>query len=1067
MSEYVDTKLINCNRLASIESRSGNDSNPAVFTNPLNETIKLNVGDKISLERAFISEVGAGNPSTIEFKGVSRGSNKVATYTDIQFNEKYYTKSNTYDPKYRLGYYRSITTTEVSDDEVDLRDNLAPLVIGYYITSNEYPNYIQHPRRWTANRARRGSVDRDVPKAYTERDSVVDGLPLGLFTINSECPCLADYAKREDITNHIFYKQKIDNTRFTLFIKDKIAYSVGATHDKAQMPQNNHNGIFSEAKYYRVREKLNIEVNKGFNTPSAVANQITQQLTETKNETIFSIYDNDSFERPLTKTIETNTFKPINAQNAYNFSVEAYDGFVAQNLSPLAPVSQLAVDYIATFGYIGVKRPEIFEAGRKLHYEINESPNQPRISNNLGHAISLPDQADEGFTTVGDRPVLNAQTTNEDTTFTLGILYNEETLGLIRDLFDAQALYPELWDNLQDTYAYSVAAVGGLERPTIDNSRFLHMNKYGSLLSTPNPKNVSFGDDAFTQRAAPNNIEMSTQPVFFKYDDTKRDYYVPPEEYTSIAVNGLVYGFAYPVKVTNHDPITGANPRTIYLVGITNGGVGGTPRRLFSEQTSPADPNYRSIEQGRKIGFDFHASAYSTAIITPFSGYMNTDIGVQAAAQHGSGGQDALYQYPTQVNWIRSTGNGALLTDLNPYMTMSYIGANNPAINYNTTTNRFELSRFHTGNNVGNKATAGNRLDFVNSKSMTPPIRQTERLIAPATVNQEAANTVYKINPRPPQFGFSPTFKPYARYNEAYRVQPYPDDADTAIASIPASGANTIKYEGFNANIDPYKIFDSHGGIYIEDWGFDKKNWEDNLWDILGFDYDAVNAPATSKNVLTKRVDNENSNLLYRPTTNAEVVQTDTKNYVTNQFGAVMYYNSLPYPTCVPQYTPRNESGYKQWFYGGGSAFTPPNTQPLELWNEVSVLTQSTTITATDIQKSVLRPYYTIRSNILEGATAIGGNPTGANLPIISIVDKYSAASDYFLGNPSNIDFTVTKPTIVADITTSIHDSDGEYANVDKTSAVIYKISRVRRTPPSIIEEILDESNEKNKKNKK
>ena len=38
MSEYVDTKLLNCNRLASPEARSGNDSNPAVFPNPLNET---------------------------------------------------------------------------------------------------------------------------------------------------------------------------------------------------------------------------------------------------------------------------------------------------------------------------------------------------------------------------------------------------------------------------------------------------------------------------------------------------------------------------------------------------------------------------------------------------------------------------------------------------------------------------------------------------------------------------------------------------------------------------------------------------------------------------------------------------------------------------------------------------------------------------------------------------------------------------------------------------------------------------------------------------------------------
>ena len=102
MSEYVDTRLINCNRLASTESRSGNNSNPAVFTNPLNETIRLDVGDKISLERAFISEVGAGNSQTIEYKGVSRGTNSVATYTKTIPFDFYNTKSTTYNPLYRL-----------------------------------------------------------------------------------------------------------------------------------------------------------------------------------------------------------------------------------------------------------------------------------------------------------------------------------------------------------------------------------------------------------------------------------------------------------------------------------------------------------------------------------------------------------------------------------------------------------------------------------------------------------------------------------------------------------------------------------------------------------------------------------------------------------------------------------------------------------------------------------------------------------------------------------------------------------------------------------------------------
>ena len=61
----------------------------------------------------------------------------------------------------------------------------------------------------------------------------------------------------------------------------------------------------------------------------------------------------------------------------------------------------------------------------------------------------------------------------------------------------------------------------------------------------------------------------------------------------------------------------------------------------------------------------------------------------------------------------------------------------------------------------------------------------------------------------------------------------------------------------------------------------------------------------------------------------------------------------------------------------------------------------------------------------------------------------------------------IPKPTMIADITTSIHDSDGKYANVDKTSAVIYKIQKVRRTPTGIIDDIMALEKQEVKKNKK
>ena len=69
---YADTTLLNCNRQASVQAKGKNNENPAIFTNTLNQTIDLEVGDTVNVERAFINELGAGNQSTIEFKGEKR-----------------------------------------------------------------------------------------------------------------------------------------------------------------------------------------------------------------------------------------------------------------------------------------------------------------------------------------------------------------------------------------------------------------------------------------------------------------------------------------------------------------------------------------------------------------------------------------------------------------------------------------------------------------------------------------------------------------------------------------------------------------------------------------------------------------------------------------------------------------------------------------------------------------------------------------------------------------------------------------------------------------------------------
>ena len=1101
MSAYTDTTLLNCNRSASVQAKSlpVNNTNPALFTNTLQQTVNLDVGDKISIERAFISEVGAGNSSTIEFKGSVRGTNKVGTYTNTIKGHKNFEMKTTYDENYRLGKYLSMTTTEVTDDEVELRDNLAPLTFGYYITSNEYPNYTQQPRRFIQRMDERDIIPFKNSRGednFITYDSISRGQ--SYFTINALCVLEADWDLRQAAASgtSTFYKQKCDNTRYTLFIKDFVAYSYGLTRDpikaNLQFPDRFQNGIISEATYLRVREKLEVSVNKGFNTPSAVAAQITTQLTETQNEDVFNILDGKGFSRQITKTTENTTYKPMNCMNVWNSALATYNAFNTYNPEgrradpPVLP-NQLAVDYIATFGYIAVKRPEIFETGRTMMNAI--VPFTAELKEVSGGGVvttripvltrnTLPDGLDPptlipngflgfqhiGTTTYSDPSGGDNQNVLKD--LITNIPYTRENLELIRDFLDAQALYPEIWTSLANSVVYRPSNIFGDHTLTSDTSRFFHMNLHTSD-TTVGIHQQMLGQDGYHLRAAPNNINLASLPIFMAWDESQRDKYIEPEAYAGYRtalgakIDGLMYGFAVPHLEKSFEGGGVVKDRWVIeiITGDTPNGAGGLPKDFFTEAGG-------TIKDGRRLGFDFNSNAYSTAIITPFSGYSNAAISTRVQFDYDSANPTQSGYWSDTSNIMPNITETTKGVDIGAYMTQTYIGANNPAIQYNTVSNRFEFTRLHTANNVGNKLMAGCQFANINNETITPAISGQARDLKPPAPNPDAADTVYKIGPRPPQFGFSPTFKPYETHNQAYRTGVYPStplDQATGVGDVAlAETGNSNLIDVQNINIEPFSIFDSHGGIYIDNFGISEDDWEDNLWDILGFDYSSVAAKPTKDNVLTKRVTNDNNIQLYRPTTNAETVATDAKAYVANRFGVNMYYTSLAYPMNILTYfTAATASGAPNYNF---LLHDPNGTgQALMYIPEIVVKTQSTTITATDLQKSILKPYYTIRSSLLEGATSIGGNPTGAALPIIGIVDKYSAYGDYFTGQ-SDIQFTVTRKGQISDIVTSIHDPDGEFANVDNTSAVIYKLEKLKAPPIDIIAELLKESEKVKKK---
>ena len=66
MSGYIENEIVEANRLRSQEALSGNNENPAQWTNTLSNIYELNAGDKVSMYSGFISERGAGSLKTIE-----------------------------------------------------------------------------------------------------------------------------------------------------------------------------------------------------------------------------------------------------------------------------------------------------------------------------------------------------------------------------------------------------------------------------------------------------------------------------------------------------------------------------------------------------------------------------------------------------------------------------------------------------------------------------------------------------------------------------------------------------------------------------------------------------------------------------------------------------------------------------------------------------------------------------------------------------------------------------------------------------------------------------------------
>ena len=1074
------TSLIECNRSQSEEAIGLNNQNPSQWTCRCGDGIHLKPGDRISVHSSYISEIGA-QAGQIQIKGQSLNASVEVEITE--YDEKLY--QDDLPSKYTL-----VNASNVKKI-IEIRDDTLNLIVSPYKTANgEY--YAHLPRRWigdgntafwgTYHSRDKNPVDGDIGQtvlpppplnrcssdinikywayrsgsAHTRHrvDGINDGSRFTIFTRKETYMGSPDNALVSVIgqaragspiielthgstaLDLIVGMELITQSPDIVFLSTPIyssilaingleitmdtnasanttshntfTFQVPSTSSASWLPPTTVSGSYSAAAaealrdpalwgdYIQVKNLISVKANAGYNSPTDLADQLTQEINE-RTDLVKYDYDTtdnaSSYVRRETFTTKTETpaYKVYNCAKASDYSKSDYADWIKTDGSWN---TDHAYHYLSSYRNIGIKRPELYQAGIELIPPNASGPwYEGYIGGKNGRLIS---------------PQHPVSTLAE--VLTTDIPWTEDNLLRFKKFFDAQVIYPELFDYTQSNVKCEA-----------ETTRFFHMNLYdnanGSITieggfdakmnygaNIRDAKAPALGYDLYNAAVS---SSMTSFPIFVDYNpatesSTLNDvayadygpYYLDDDTYANY--DDLAYGFARKVRIKNWD--TGVYS---YVLGFqftrTSGKI---PTHFFQFNASAAAqalPTHTiGAGFGRNFGFDYHFTGYGTAGMILYNG-NSTERG----AAYNTGGTviyEKLYTFAQATN--------DRLYELDNYQFGMYLGAESPVINYDTAQQRFQLQLFHTPEVVGNLEDA----DYIRPTGSSPS-------------DPNAGDPCYKINKRPLKWNYTPELAPYL---------------DSFTASY--TGASNNAYVSHNVGIEPYKIMDAQSGLFIEDWVVPEKYWNESLIGIMGFRYNQFHNPdsSSSRQVRLKatgaNADLHNVNII---TTNAIVSEGDLSQYQMNTMDVSMYSPVLPVATMP--------SG--PGFTTGGRYITPAITvSPVD----------SVNITAERLPSITLRPYYTIRSDIIsEPNHILGGATSGITMPIVAITNKANPYGDFINGFQGQITFTNTIDRVLTKIRCSIHDPDGSAARCDLNSAVIFRIDQNYNADMDIVSELL------------
>ena len=296
----------------------------------------------------------------------------------------------------------------------------------------------------------------------------------------------------------------------------------------------------AQSEYLKYTETKKISLEPGEYTPGDIASELTNQLNVSNPpQTILGAVGIDSYpcsangfvagyptntgdpdstkellnstQVPVSSYTESTTYKTFHTATSVSVEEKAFSDFVKDTHSLVEGQDEFhksvmitATNYLSSYQFIGVKRPDLFEKGREIMKTLgfrnigkNTNENtyngstafdwatQKPITNEVINGI-VPAGVEHGSGDTGwswksmINPYVASNSLTSDNRLTDSIpiswAWTTENLDSLKEYFDIQGSYPELYEGMVFS---SVAEVDSDSNAlTSSNSRFLHINRF-------------------------------------------------------------------------------------------------------------------------------------------------------------------------------------------------------------------------------------------------------------------------------------------------------------------------------------------------------------------------------------------------------------------------------------------------------------------------------------------------------------------------------------------------------------------------------------------------------------